>query len=147
MATFTNAQMLSLMETISGSGLTAMELSKKTCQAQKMLFSSSPDFDKIVALFNNSSTDTRNGLDSGMSGNERTQSASTVQAEMSWIPRLVVLPHTKRCPSAPSQSAKLVERKAHKEDSNSNDNSKPKSDESEPDAHGFPCEMKTKNAI
>ena len=159
MATFTNAQLLSLMETISGSGLTAKQLSKKTSKAQKMLSKRDPDFDKIVALFNTSSTDTRlkrpqnrwqlfladhrDGLEPGMSGKEQTQSASTAWAEMDEEAKL---PYTERAAKLSAEyKAKLAELKASKEDSNSTDNSDANSDESEPDEDDLPLgEIKPK---
>ena len=98
MATFTSAQLLSLMETILGSGLTVKQLNKKISKATEILSKQDPDFDKIVGLFINSSTDTRlkrplncwqlflsdhrSGLEHGMSGKEQAQSASSVWAQM-----------------------------------------------------------------
>lgn len=152
MATFTNAQLLSLMETISGSGLTAKQLSKKTSKAQKMLSKRDPDFDKIVALFNTSSTGTRlkrpqnhwqlfladhrDGLEPGMSGKEQTQSASTVWSEMDDEAKR---PYTERAAELSAEyKEKLAELKASKEDST--DNSDSKSDESELDEDDLPLD-------
>ena len=135
MATFTNAQLLSLMETISRSGLTAKQLSKKTSKIQKMLSKREPDFDKMIALFNNSSSDTRlkrpqnrwqlfladhrDGLEPGMSGKQQTQSASNAWAEMDEEAKL---PYTERAAKLSAEyKEKLAELKSSKEDSNSTD--------------------------
>jgi len=59
MTTFTIAQLTSLLDSISESGLTAKQLRKKMVKGKKLLLKKKPNFEKIINIFSSSSMNSK----------------------------------------------------------------------------------------